>query len=120
LTKISVIAATLHAALVTGDISALSGLCLDDVVVWHNSDRLEIDKETSLQRISALSQIANNVTLETVRFLETNIGFVEQIVIRGVVNATGAPLELHNCILVSVVDGKIKRIDEYVDPSILS
>ncbi len=116
--KVPVILATLHAALETGDTSALSGLCHDDVVVWHNSDRVEIDKETSLKRISVLSQIADNATLETVRFIEADIGFVEQVVIRGVTKTTGTPLELHNCLVVSVVDGKIKRIDEYVDPSV--
>ena len=112
------ISATLHAALVTGDTRALASLCRDDVVVWHNSDRVEIGKGTALERISALSQIANTVTLETVRFIETEVGFVEQIVIRGTLNATGKPLELHNCLLVSVVDGKIERIDEYVDPTV--
>ena len=112
------ILATLHAALETGDTRALSGLCHDDVVVWHNSDRVEIDKETSSTRISVLTQIADNVTLETVRVIEAEIGFVEQIVIRGVTKTTGTPLELHNCLLVSVVDGKIKRIDEYVDPGV--
>jgi uncharacterized protein len=110
--------ATLHAALVTGDTRALGRLCRDDLVVWHNSDRVEIDRGTALSRISALSQIAEGVTLETVRFIETDIGFVEQIVIRGTLNATGKPLELHNCLLVSVVDGKIERIDEYVDPTV--
>ena len=110
--------ATLHAALVTGDTSSLGGLCRDDLVVWHNSDRVETDRRTALSRISALSQIAKGVTLETVRFIETDVGFVEQIVIRGTLNATGKPLELHNCLLVSVVDGKIERIDEYVDPTV--
>lgn len=118
--NVSEIAETLHVALVGGDTDALARLCLDDLVVWHNSDRVEIDKGTALRRISALSQLAKSVTLEAVHFLETDVGFVEQIVIRGTIKATGNPLELHNCLLVTVVDGKIKRIDEYVDPSVAS
>jgi uncharacterized protein len=118
LADLPAISATLHAALVTGDTTALGSLFREDVVVWHNNDRVEIDGTTALGRISALSQIAKAVTLETVRFIETDVGFVEQIVIRGTLNATGKPLELHNCLLVSVVDGKIERIDEYVDPMV--
>jgi ketosteroid isomerase-like protein len=114
------IAAALHAALETGDTTALADRCAEDMVVWHNSDRTDLDKDAALERISAVTRVAYGVTVEVVRLAETDFGFVDQIVLRGTFRATGFRLELHNCLLVTVDGGRVERVDEYVDPNVTS
>jgi uncharacterized protein len=116
----STIAAALHAALATGEATAFGDLCAEDVVVWHNSDRVDLGKDSALERISALTRQADKVTVEVVRLAQTDFGFADQIVLRGTLRATGQPLELHNCLLVTVRGGKVERLDEYVDPNVTS
>ena len=111
------IASALHAAIESGDTGPLGDLYADDAVIWHNSDYVELTKDASLASIGILSQIAEDVRVEVVRFAETDFGFVEQIVLRGTVKANGNAIALHNCILVTVDDGRVTRIDEYVDPN---
>lgn len=112
------IANALHQAIVTGDVTALAEHLADDALVWHNSDRLELGTQASLERIGAVSHIASDVRLEVVRFSETDFGFVEQTVLRATINASGRTIELHNCLAVTVSQGRIVRIDEYVDPNV--
>ncbi len=45
-------------------------------------------------------------------------GFVMQFALRGTVIANGNAFEMQNCVVASMVDGKVTRIDEYVDPTV--
>jgi ketosteroid isomerase-like protein len=48
----------------------------------------------------------------------TDAGFVLQFVTLGTVRSSGKRFEMHNCIVVTVDgDGRISRIEEYVDPT---
>jgi ketosteroid isomerase-like protein len=105
-------------ALATGDTGELAGLYADDVVVWHNNDRLDMTQAASLASIGGLSSIAQDVRMDDVRVDEISGGFVQRFVLRGVVRATGNAIELHNCIVVQLDgDGRITRMEEYVDPN---
>jgi ketosteroid isomerase-like protein len=112
------IAAALHTALETGQVDGLAPLLADDAVVWHNSDRLALTKGQALPRIGGAANMADAVHVEVVSRQETADGFLEQIVLRGTVRSTGSPLELHNCLVVSLRNGLVTRIDEYVDPNV--
>jgi ketosteroid isomerase-like protein len=114
----SEIAAALHVALETGRVDNLAPLLADDAVVWHNSDRRALTKDQALPRIGGAARVAQAVHVEVVNRQETPDGFVEQIVLRGTVGVNGSPLELHNCLVVSLRDGLVTRIDEYVDPNV--
>lgn len=105
-------------ALATGDTTELADLYADDVVVWHNNDRLEMTKAASLASIGGLSSIAQDIRMDDVRVDEISGGFVQRFVLRGVVRATGNAVELQNCIVVQLDgDGRITRMEEYVDPN---
>jgi ketosteroid isomerase-like protein len=114
------IAAALHLALETGQADDLAPLLADDAVVWHNSDRLTLTKDQALPRIEGVARIADAVQVEVVDMQEAPEGFVEQIVLRGTMRLNGSPLELHNCLVVSLRHGLVTRIDEYVDPNVTS
>jgi ketosteroid isomerase-like protein len=105
-------------ALATGDTTELDGIYADDVVVWHNNDRVEMTKAASMASIGGLSSIADDVSMDDVRIDEITGGFVQRFVLRGIVRATGNPIELHNCIVVQLDgDGRVTRMEEYVDPN---
>jgi ketosteroid isomerase-like protein len=114
------IAAALHLALETGQVDELAPLLAEDAVVWHNSDRLMLTKDQALPRIGGAARLADSVHVEIVAMLESPDSFVEQIVLRGRMRLNGSPLELHNCLVVSLRDGLVTRIDEYVDPNVTS
>jgi uncharacterized protein len=114
------IAAALHVALETGQLDDLAPLLADDAVVWHNSDRVMLTKDQALPRIGGAARLADSVHVEVVGRLEFPDSFVEQIVLRGTLRLSGSPLELHNCLVVSLRGGLVTRIDEYVDPNVTS
>jgi ketosteroid isomerase-like protein len=114
------IAAALHLALETGQAEDLGPLLADDAVVWHNSDRLTLTKDQALPRIEGVARLVDAVQVEVISRQEAPESFVEQIVLRGVMRLNGSPLELHNCLVVSLRDGLVTRIDEYVDPNVTS
>ena len=43
------------AAITAGDSEALGNLYADDVVIWHNTDRIEMTKEQNLARLFGIA-----------------------------------------------------------------
>ena len=66
---------------------------------------------------SVLAWVTKNIAglrYEEIRRHVTPAGFVQQHVLRGTA-PNGKPLEVPACILCSVKDGRITRLDEYLD-----
>ncbi|MGA1766856.1 MAG: DUF4440 domain-containing protein, partial [Ilumatobacteraceae bacterium] len=53
--QIDAIANRLIAAIEAGDRDALGAVYADDVVVWHNTDQVEMTKEQNLASLDALA-----------------------------------------------------------------
>jgi ketosteroid isomerase-like protein len=87
-------------------------------IVWHNHDRQEVDAIENMASVAILGQMVEGLKSETLYLAPTAHGFVFQFVVRGTVTSNGKPFEMHNCIVATTADGKITRIDEYVDPTI--
>lgn len=87
-------------------------------IVWHNHDRKEVDAVENMATVGMLAQMVDGLTSETLYLAPTADGFVFQFVVRGTVKSNGKPFEMHNCIVASTSDGKVTRLDEYVDPTI--
>jgi hypothetical protein len=87
-------------------------------IVWHNYDRVEVDAVANMAAIDTFGKIVGDVKFTTIRIASISDGFVLQFVMRGTVTASGKPFEMHNVIIVATADGKIARIDEYVDPTV--
>jgi ketosteroid isomerase-like protein len=87
-------------------------------IVWHNHDRKEVDAIENMASVAILAQMVDGLKSDTLHLAPTADGFVFQFVVRGTVNSNGKPFEMHNCIIATTADGKITRIDEYVDPTI--
>ncbi len=102
------------AAIPIGDLETVREIYAPDAVIWHNNDRAE---QTVAQNLAVLEWLTKNVAgirYDDVRRHVTPSGFVQQHVMRGRA-ANGKAFELPACILCTVVDGRITRLDEYLD-----
>jgi ketosteroid isomerase-like protein len=108
------IADALFAAIEAGDIEAVRALYAPDAVIWHNNDGVE---QTPEQNLRVLRWVVDNLrdrAYEDVRRIVTDDGFVQQHVLR-FTRGDGTRQEIPACLVVRCTDGKITRLDEYLD-----
>ena len=101
-------------ALLAGDGTALNGLFSRDAVVWTNFSGQEQQRREFLPRFAALAATVPGLHFENVRRTATAAGFVEQHTLCGD-TPEGGKLAAHGCFIVTVVDGRITRLNEYID-----
>jgi len=113
------VARRLFAAIEVGDVDAVRDLYADDAVVWHNSDGVAQTRDENLRTLAWVVEHLADRRYEELRCQPTPTGFVQQHVLR----ATGPaerPVEVPACLVATVVDGRITRIDEYLDSAHLA
>jgi uncharacterized protein len=104
----------LFTAIQSGDVDAVRDIYAPDAVIWHNTDG---QSQTREQNLAVLAWVVKNIRelrYESVQRQATSAGFVQQHVLRGA-TAAGVQLEIPACIVCTVRDGRIKRLDEYLD-----
>lgn len=85
-----------------------------DVKIWHNTDNLEQGIDQNLRVLAWISKNIAGVRYEDVRRQVSPTGFVQQHVLRGTA-PSGAELNVPACLIGEVADGRITRINEYLD-----
>lgn len=90
-----------------------------EVVVWHNNDNHEQRIDENIKVLGWLHHKIGSKRYEEVRRQPTPTGFVEQHVLRGTA-PDGTELNVSACLVVRVLNGRIVRIDEYLDSSAIS
>ena len=113
--EIETLAASLFAAIEAGDVDTLRRLYAPDAVIWHNFDGVEQTVEDNLVVLAWITDTLADRRYEDVRRVVVDDGFVQQHVLRG--QAPGGRLELPAMMRVTVADGRVTRIDEYLDPA---
>ncbi|GAA3278650.1 nuclear transport factor 2 family protein [Dactylosporangium vinaceum] len=109
------LAERLVAAIDANDLDALRNeVYTPDIVVWHNDDQHEQRVDENLKVLNWLHRKVAGKRYEDVVRHTTPTGYVEQHVLRGTA-PNGTELEIHACLVVRVRDGRIARIDEYLD-----
>lgn len=101
-------------AVTIGDVDTLRTLYSPDAVIWHNDDRLEQTVPDNLRVLRWLTRVLDDFRYEDIRRDILPWGFAQQHVLRATLPGHG-PLEVPAALFVRVVDGRITRIDEYVD-----
>ena len=101
-------------AIEQGDLQAVADCYDDDVVVWHNIDRLETNKNQNLAVLEQFCKIA-----PARRYMDRRLevfpgGFVQQHVLEARLANTRL-CELHACLVCAVSERGIVRLDEYFD-----
>ncbi len=104
----------LFSAIIRGDIDAVRAIYAEDAVIWHNNDGVEQSPDQNLRVLRWVVRNVKDLRYEEIRRHETPTGFVQQHVLRGT-SPNGVVLEVPACIVCTVVDGRITRLDEYLD-----
>ena len=108
------VAERLFSSIMRGDVAGVRACYAPNIEVWHNNDAQVQDAETNLRALTWVTQNIKELRYEEIRRQATPSGFVQQHVLRGIA-PNGKALELPACIVCTVADGKITRLDEYLD-----
>jgi uncharacterized protein len=108
------IANRFFAALLTGDGPALNRLFAPGAIFWQNFDGREIPRAEFLPGWAGLATSVTGLRIEDVRRTGTPTGFVEQHTLAGT-TTLGESFAIHGCFIATVADGRITRLNEYLD-----
>ncbi len=115
-TAIETLADTMFRAIEEGDLDTLRSLYADDIVVWANFDDREQDLERSMKILGWMCAKLRDRRYEVKRREAIPGGFVQEHVLHGTA-PDGTPVAMPACIIATVVDGRLTRIHEYLDPA---
>jgi ketosteroid isomerase-like protein len=113
------LAERLFGAIVAGDVEAVREIYAPEARIWHNTDGVEQTADENLRVLRWLTANVSSLRYEEIRLQRTDRGFIQQHVLRGT-TAAGRPIELPACLIGTVADGRITRIDEYFDSAHLA
>lgn len=108
------VATRLFTAIEAGDVAAVAQLYAPGAVIWHSHTGTTQTAEENVQVLGLVTRRLRELRYEEVRRQRTDRGFVQQHVLRAR-GPEGQPVELRACIVCDVVDGRITRLDEYID-----
>jgi uncharacterized protein len=101
-------------AIEKGDVEGVRAVYAPDAVIWHNFDEVEQAVEDNLRVLGWMAGTFSERRYEVVFRKEWDDGFVQQHVLH-LTKRDGTTIALPACIVAKVADGKITRIDEYLD-----
>lgn len=113
------VARALIAAITAGDVAAVDALYHDDAVVFQNTSGATLSKRKMLGVIRFLATGVSELRYEDVRVQPTPTGFVQQHVL-ACTSQSGVPVRAHACLVATVEDGRIRRLDEYLDAAAIA
>ena len=85
-----------------------------DALIWHNTDGVAQSVDENLRVLGWIAKNVKEFRYEDVRYQPTATGFVEQHLTCGT-SPSGTPFAIPACIVCTVVDGLVTRVDEYLD-----
>ncbi|MGB8862269.1 MAG: nuclear transport factor 2 family protein [Ilumatobacteraceae bacterium] len=107
------IADGLIAGIVAADADAVRAIYAPDAAIWHNFDERDQTVDENLATLIDLHQRAEGLEYTEIRRFLVEGGFVQQHVLVG--RAKGGPLRMPAMIRFSVANGRITRLEEYLD-----
>ena len=108
------IADRFFAAIEAGDIAAVRELYATDAEIWHNTDGLVQTPDDNARTLGWITTNLRDVSYTKVKRSTTDDGFVQQHVLVAT-NRAGNRVEVPACIVTTIRDGRITRLDEYID-----
>ena len=104
----------LFAAIQAGDIAAITDLYDPDVRIWHNYDGIDQTRDENLRILGWMAKNVRDLRYEDIRRDEIPGGFVQRHVLYGT-GPGGQAFAMPACLFGFVRDGRIVRIEEYLD-----
>ena len=108
------VADRLFQSIMKADIDGVRAVYAPECVIWHNNDDTEQNVEANLRVLGWVTKNIRELRYEDIRRQETPTGFVQQHVLRGI-GPSGKPVAIAACIVCRVDNGRITRLDEYLD-----
>ena len=108
------VADRLFAAIEAGDVDAVREVYDPAVEVWHNTDRTVRGREDNLATLGWVVRNLGGLRYTDIRRSATDDGFVQRHVLIAT-NRAGRRVEVPACIVATVRDDRITRLDEYLD-----
>lgn len=106
------------AAVVAGDTDTLRTIYTPDATIWHNGPGNDGGStqgvEENLRTLRWLSRTLRGFRYTAVRRDPLPGGYLQRHVLRGTL-PDGIEIELAACLIATVTDGRIARIEEYAD-----
>ena len=100
-------------------VTSCFGLSRPAITVWSNFDGEAKDLDASLGVLSWLVGSTSERHYDVVRRIEIEGGVLQQHVLHGTVAKTGKSFSMPACLVVTIADGLITHIDEYLDVSVM-
>lgn len=113
------VANELRQCIEAGDVAGVDALYHDDAIVWRNIDNRELVKKQMLRVIDFLANQVSELRYEDVRVQATDDGYVQQHTLQ-CVGPSGQPVEARACLVVTLRDRKVVRLDEYLDSAAMA
>ncbi|QIL74204.1 nuclear transport factor 2 family protein (plasmid) [Diaphorobacter sp. HDW4B] len=114
-TQIRAVAERFFTAIEQADIETVRDCYARDAVIWHNIDDKEKSRDENIVALKAMVGRIHDRRYEQRRLHVFESGFVQQHVLKGTRTFDGRAVALTACIVCEVLDGKITRLDEYLD-----
>ena len=102
------------AAIEAGDITAVRDIYAPDAEIWHNTDGLVQTPDDNVRTLAWIAANLRDVSYTNIKRSATDDGFVQQHVLVAT-NRAGQRIEVPACIVTTVRDDRIARLDEYLD-----
>jgi ketosteroid isomerase-like protein len=100
-------------AIEAGDIAAIRAIYAPNAVIWHNNDQLEQGVDDNLRVLDWVTRNLKNRHYRVKRRVAIPGGFLQQHVLEA--ETANGPFSMPACIVVEITDGRISRLDEYLD-----
>jgi uncharacterized protein len=98
-----------------GDLDGVAACYAPDALLWHNFDGSEQTVAEQLDATRWLGENLKDLKYEVVARHFFEGGYVQQQVVHGTVIKDGEPFAMPTCMNVTVRDGLVTRLDEYLD-----
>jgi ketosteroid isomerase-like protein len=98
-----------------GDIDAIIACYAPDARIWHNFDGAEQTVQDQLGATRWLYEKLKDLKYEILSRKFFDGGYVQQYVVNGTLTNGGGAFRMPLCMSVIVRDGRIARLDEYLD-----
>jgi ketosteroid isomerase-like protein len=103
-------------AIERGDIEAVKECYAADARIWHNFDNIDQTVDENVVVLGWVTRVLSDRKYNILRRIAIPGGFLQQHVLSGKLKS-GAPFSMPACLVVQVKDGRISRLEEYLDPA---
>ena len=100
------------------DLETYRSVLAEDAEMWHNFDNHAQSVDEN-EKLMLFMRSKAQVEYEVLRLEEIEGGFLQQHILR-LTPPGGETVESHACVVGQIVNGKIQRMDEYLDPTPLT